>query len=210
MNGSDAAARQRDRAAYYDREAPRRAAREIDPERVIRRGEFIDLLVTGGRRTLLEIGTGPGQDAAAFVAAGLAVAGVDLSAEHTRLARDVGVDAQVASVLGLPYPDGAFSAGWTMSTLLHVANTDFDAAMAEITRVLAPGALLAVGLWGGEDREGPNERDTIEPPRFFSIRSDDRLAAMLAPFGEIDRFETWSDTGVASWHYQWVLMRARP
>jgi len=30
---------------------------------------------------------------------------------------------------------------------------------------------------------------------------------MLGPFGLIERFETWSDSNVAGWHYQWVLLR---
>lgn len=140
-----------DLAEYYDQEAAQRAARTLDPRRVEQREEFADLLVSEGRQRLLEVGTGPGRDASSFMGRGLAVSGVDLSSEHVRLARAAGLDAYVASVLELPFADDSFDAGWTMSTLLHVPDTEFDTALRDIRRVLTPGAPLAVGVWGGRD-----------------------------------------------------------
>lgn len=196
-----------DLAAYYDQDAERRAAREIDPERVRRRELFASLLETERRSRLLEVGTGPGRDAAAFLARGLSVSGVDLSAEHVALSRAVGVDAQVASVHELPFADDSFDAGRTMSTLLHVPDTRFDAAMLELRRVLVPGSPLAVGLWGGSDSEGPKLDDTIDPPRFFSFRSHERLREMLGRHGVVERFDTWRERGPLQWTYQWCLVR---
>lgn len=195
-----------DLAAYYDQDAARRAGRELDPERVARRSEFVALLRAEGRRTVLEVGTGPGRDATAFLAAGFEVAGIDLSAEHVRLARQAGVDAQQASVLEMPFTGRSFSAGWTMSTLLHVPDTQVDAALDAIVAQLDDGAPLAVGLWGGHDHEGVSERDTIDPPRFFSLRSHERLQAMLCRAGRLERFETWGDSQ-DGWQYQWALLR---
>jgi SAM-dependent methyltransferase len=205
-----------DLAAYYDQEAAQRATRALDPRRVEQREEFADLLGSDGRRRLLEIGTGPGRDGTAFMARGLAVSGVDLSPEHVRLARAAGLDAYVASVLNLPFADDSFEAGWTMSTLLHVPDKDFDAALREVRRVLTRGAPLAVGVWGGRDAEGPKEDDEIQPPRFFSLRSHERLLEMLGRHGTVERFETWPAVARAGqaalettvpWTYQWALVR---
>jgi SAM-dependent methyltransferase len=201
--------RDRDLATYYDHEAPMRAKRTVGVERARRRDEFARLLVDERRRSLLEVGTGPGRDALAFISAGLAVTGVDLSAEHVRLARGVGVDALQASVLDLPFSARSFDAAWSMSTLLHIPNVLFDAAMSEIVRVVRPGSPIAVGLWGGPDSEGPNERDTIQPPRFFSIRSDERVQGMLDAHGELERFDSWTEPGTEGLHYQFVLLRPR-
>jgi SAM-dependent methyltransferase len=201
--------RDRDLATYYDQEAPMRAKRTVGAERARRRDEFTRLLVDERRPSLLEVGTGPGRDAVAFVSAGIAVTGVDLSAEHVRIARGAGVDALQASVLDLPFGTRSFDAAWSMSTLLHVPNVDFDAAVSEIVRVVRPGAPVAVGLWGGPDSEGPNERDTLQPPRFFSIRSDARLRAMLGAHGQLDRFDTWTEPGTEGLHYQFVVLRTR-
>jgi SAM-dependent methyltransferase len=195
-----------DLAAYYDQEAGERAARDLQPRRVEHRAAFLDLLVAEGRRRVVEVGTGPGVDAGAFLARGLAVSGVDLSPEHVRLARAAGVEAYVASVLDLPFADGSFDAGWTMSTLLHVPDADLHAALAEITRVLRPGSPLAVGVWGGLDWEGHRDRDEIQPPRFFSLRSHERWRAALGRHGSVDEWDTWAPDGT-SWTYQWAMLR---
>jgi SAM-dependent methyltransferase len=197
-----------DLALYYDQEAAERAVRDPDPRRSQRRDEFADRLLAEARVRVLEVGVGPGRDAVALAARGLAVTGVDLSTEHVRLARAAGIDAYVASVLRLPFADGSFDAGWTMSTLLHVPDAAFDEALREISRVLQPGAPLAVGLWGGEDYEGPSTKDRIEPRRFFSVRSHERARAMLARHGDVETFETWGGAD-GSWAYQWCVLRVR-
>jgi SAM-dependent methyltransferase len=195
-----------DLSAYYDQEAGERAGRDLQPHRVEHRAAFLDLLVAEGRRRVVEIGTGPGVDAQAFLARGLAVSGVDLSAEHVRRAREAGVDAVVGSVLDLPYADGSFDAGWTMSTLLHVPDSHLDAALAEIVRVLAPGAPLAVGVWGGPDWEGSSDQDRFLPPRFFSLRSHERWRAALERHARVEEWDTWTLDG-QSWTYQWAVLR---
>lgn len=197
-----------DLAAYYDQDAATRASRTLDPWRVGWRADVAAAFVADGRRTVLEVGTGPGHDARALCEIGLAVTGVDLSPEHVRLCRDAGIEAYVASVLDLPFADDSFDAGWTMSTLLHVPDSDIDAALAEIARVLRPGALLAVGVWGGLDWEGARVEDDIEPARFFSLRSHDRLRGILSRQGTVERFDTWSRDDT-SWTYQAVLLRLR-
>ena len=193
-------------AAYYDQEAGERAGRELQPRRVEHRAAFLDLLVAESRHRVVEIGTGPGVDAQAFLARGLWVSGVDLSPEHVRRAREVGVDAYVASVLGLPFADDSFDAGWTMSTLLHVPDSHLDAALAETLRVLAPGAPLAVGVWGGPDWEGPSDHDRFQPPRFFSLRSHERWRAALERHAAVVQWDTWTLEGQA-WTYQWAVLR---
>jgi SAM-dependent methyltransferase len=196
-----------DLAAFYDQQAPRRLARGgAGSWRDAAREAFLVQLRAEDRASLVEIGTGAGHDAAAFQAAGLTVAGIDLSPEHVRICRERGLDARLASVFELPFDDRAFEAGWTMSTLLHVPNDRIDAALDEIVRVLVPGAPLAIGLWAGPDEEAINEDDEIEPKRFFSRRSDGRLREILERHGAIERFETW-EVPDTEWPYQFAVVR---
>lgn len=141
----------------------------------------------------------------AFVAEDLDVVGIDLSLEHARLASAASVPALQASLYSLPFPPAHFDAGWTMSTLLHVPDARFDEAMRSIISVLRPQAPLAIGLWGGLDRESVSDFDRISPPRFFSLRSHDRLREMLGGHGRIERFETWERD--SDWQYQFVVLR---
>ncbi|MGY1837943.1 MULTISPECIES: class I SAM-dependent methyltransferase [unclassified Modestobacter] len=194
-------------AAWYDRDAARRNARPIDPERVRRRQEFTALLLAEGRQRVLEVGTGPGRDAVALTEAGLSVSGVDLSAEHVALCRAAGIDAHVAPVRALPFADASLDAGWTMSTLLHVPDAELDQALGEIRRVLRPGAPLAVGVWCGDDVEGPFTFHASDPPRFFSLRSSGRLVELLSRHGEVERSETWRAGDRRDGRYQWLVLR---
>ena len=110
-------------------------------------------------------------------------------------------------MLDLPFKNGTFDAGWTMSTLLHVADEDLDQALAEIVRVLRPGAPLAIGLWG--DATGGEQvwqdDSGFGPGRFFSIRTDTGLRETLQRHATVEEWLTWDDG--RNMHYQWAVVR---
>jgi SAM-dependent methyltransferase len=197
--------RERDLVTYYDNETHERAGRELPAERVARRGAYLEQLRAEGRRSVIEVGTGPGRDGTALAQAGLDYTGVDLAPASVAVCRALGLDVQVASVLDLPFADGTFDAGWTMSTLLHVADADLDAALAEIVRVLRRAAPLAVGLWGGHDFEELHGEPVHGPARFFSFRSDEKVRAALGRHGTVERWETWP--GSSELRYQFAVLR---
>ncbi len=206
VTDADRMQRERDLVEYYDNEVQERAGRELPGDRVARRGAYTEQLRAEGRRSVLEVGAGPGRDGTALAQAGLDYTGVDLAPASVAACRGLGLDVRVASVLDLPFADATFDAGWTMSTLLHVADADLDAALAEIVRVLRPAAPLAVGLWGGRDlAEGPHGEATYGPARFFSVRSDEKVRAALGRHGTIERWETWADE--SDLHYQFAVLR---
>jgi SAM-dependent methyltransferase len=197
-------------AAFYDRDAHDRAARTIDPERVRHRDDFAELVASEGRRRVLEIGVGPGRDAAAFLARGCRVVGVDLSHEHVRLATAAGAPSMRASVLRLPVRPGSFDAVYSVSTLLHVPDDDVDHALDEMTSAAVFGAPVAIGVWGGKDWSGRAPFDDgAELVRTYFLRSHDRWRAILAEHGEIERFETWTAHDLDDWVYQWAVLRVR-
>jgi SAM-dependent methyltransferase len=200
------ARREADLVAYYDNEVRDRARRELPVQRVERRSAFVELLEREGRRSVLELGAGPGRDGAAFTAAGVAYTGVDLAPASVAVCRSLGLDVHVASVLDLPFETGSFDAGWTMSTLLHVADDDLDAALSEIVRVLRPASPLAIGVWGDASAgEHLWEGGAFGPPRFVSIRTDSGLREALGRHGTVEQWETWQ--GGSSLHYQWAVVR---
>jgi ubiquinone/menaquinone biosynthesis C-methylase UbiE len=177
-----------DLSAYYNEEARDPDGRSIDPQRAERRSSFLGRLISESRRSLIEVGTGPGNDARAFLRAGLRVSGVDLSEVYVAIAREKGIDAQQASILALPFEDASFDAAWTMSTLVHVANTEVAAALSELNRVLVPGSLAAIGVWASAedvDIERTYENEAIGMTRFFSLRTDASLRQLLASLGDL-------------------------
>ncbi|NNG38142.1 NTP transferase domain-containing protein [Flexivirga sp. ID2601S] len=202
------AAREADLVTYYDNEAADRQDNPLPEARVAHRDEFVAQLKAEGRSRLLEVGTGPGRDALAFQQAGLTVSGVDLAPASVELCQQAGLDVRVGSALGLPFGDGEFDAAYTASTLLHVADEDLDTALAELVRVVRPGAPIAIGLWGAQkSRQERWGRQSYGPPRFFALRSDADLTTTLVAHGVIERFETWPSSDGDELHYQWVVLR---
>lgn len=207
MTNDERARREQDLIAYYTNEAQARAERDLPDERIARRAAYLQQLDREARRSVLEIGCGPGRDAQAIASAGFDYTGVDLAPASVDSCRSLGLEVRVASVLALPFEDATFDAGWTMSTLLHVADEDLDQALSEIVRVLRPGAPLAVGLWGDttSKEEVWQDNTTFGPGRFFSIRTDSDLREVLRRHATLERWRTWKDGRVM--HYQWAILR---
>jgi SAM-dependent methyltransferase len=208
MNDDGRAQRESDLISYYTNEIRDRQGRGLSDDRVRTRAAYLRHLNTEGRRSVLEIGCGPGRDGEAFVAAGFAYTGVDLAPASVEACRSLGLDVRVASVLQLPFEDGTFEAGWTMSTLLHIADDDLDDALAEIVRVLRAGAPVGIGLWGddvGGERVWQDDSG-FGPGRFFSIRTDNAMQEALTRHGTIEQWLSWRD-GTGPVHYQWAVLR---
>ena len=191
----------------YNWDAPARNQRTLPDERVELRERFVELLRAESRSTLIELGAGAGQDAEKLIGAGFDVVAIDLSPENVTKARERGIDARVGDFYHLDFSDAAFEAGWAMSTFLHVPDADLDSVLSEVSRVLEPGAPLAIGLWGGVDWEGVMEDDWADPPRFFSMRSDDRLREILGGHFDVELFETTMHRDEPNEHYQWCVVR---
>ena len=180
---------ERETARYYDREEGRED-RPLDPRRIAARDRFVERI--GTRRPVLEIGTGPGRDALALTEGGLDVIGLDLSIGHATRAKARGITMVAGSARALPFAAQSIGGLWSMSTLMHIPSAAIDATMREIARVMAPGALVAIGVWGGPDVEHFGDTST-GPRRLFSRRSAERWRSLLELVGRIHEFEEWGD-----------------
>lgn len=184
---------------YYDREMAQRAERPLGEERESRLADFVRLCRDRGLRSVVEVGCGAGRDGKVLAAAGLAYKGIDLSAASVDLCRALGLEAVAGSAQDLPYADDEFDAGWSMSTLMHLPGEGLRVALGELHRVIRPGGVLEVGVWGADESHEWTDADG----RYFRSRTDDELWALLSDVGEVADVDTWSrfeDGG----HYQWA------
>ena len=189
----DPRAIERELAIYYDAEGEARSTRPLLGVRLEARERFLS--TTSG--TVLEIGSGPGRDASAFLEAGLDYVAVDLSIEHARRCRATGAAIALATARHLPFPRASFDAVWSMSTLMHVPESAIDAVLVEVAHVLRPRGRATIGVWGGRDVEEYSDED---PPRLFSQRSVDRWVRMLGAVGDIESSETSMVDGDSCYH----------
>ena len=147
------------------------------PWKLAERAAFLDRLRADGARSLVEIGAGTGQDALFFQQQGLSVVATDLTAEMVAACAAKGLDARVMNVLAPDLPAESSDAAYSLNCLLHVPNADLPTALASVRRLLRPGGLFFLGVYGGDGSEGVAEWDRHDPPRFFSWRTDEQLLA---------------------------------
>lgn len=176
-----------DLRSAYDRSAADRDLYEKDEWKLAERWKFLERLRQERKQRLLEVGAGTGQDSIFFQENGLSVVATDLSPRMVERCRAKGLEAYVMDLKGLSFPSETFDAAYAMNCLLHVPNADANTVLEALQRVLAPGALLYVGVYGGVDVEGVLADDWHEPKRFFSFRSDQNLLRMAEQhFGIVD------------------------
>jgi SAM-dependent methyltransferase len=118
-------------AEWFDREFATGPRAAVPREALLR-------LIGDGQGQLVDVGCGTGAFSAAIAERGWTVTGVDISEDQLRLARQRGIDVIRADAAALPFEDTAFDAA--VSTWTHTDVDDFAAVLAEVARVLRPGA----------------------------------------------------------------------
>lgn len=173
-------------AAYDARCADYAALSEPDERPALAR--FAAALPKGG--AALDLGCGPGFDAARMAAAGLVVTALDPSPAMVAAARSRGVAARLGRIEALT-AEAAFDGVWAAWSLHHLPHDDWPDALARIRRALRPGGLLFLGVKAGEGEA----RDALG--RFYAYVEAAPLRAMLAAAGlEPDAVEAGEDVGL--------------
>lgn len=166
----------------YDADADRRAALEPDAWRLDVVDGLARRLRPGARvARVVDLGCGAGQLARRLLDLGVEVVGIDLSPAMVEAARRRGVDARTGDLRDLPFDDATFDGALAFNSLVHTPRRALPAVFREVRRVLRAGAPFQVVVWGGQTYEGLYEDDWLDPPRFFSMLSDDDLLALDTP-----------------------------
>lgn len=193
--------------AYYEEEARRRSRVSLVGRRVQARRGFIERLERQGRRSVLDVGAGPGLDGEAFVAAGFDYLGVDLAHRNCLVAAARSVPVVQGLAGRLPIRAASFDAGWSMSVLMHLDEDEAVGALRGLAEALRPGSPCVIGLWGGDgqavdDTSIPGER------RRFRLRPVERNRQLMAECGVVERVEVWEPTD-GGWSYQLFRLTSR-
>lgn len=196
--------------SHYDAAAEERESKGLVEFRAGYRSRFADVLRSAAITELVDLGSGTGHEGGWFLSEGFAVTALDLSPAHVDLCRSKGLDAIVGDFYELPWPDERFRAAWCMSSIMHIPNADLNAVVDEFARILAPGGILSLGLWGGEDTEGIWEGDFSEPKRFYSLRSVATMRSALKRHFEVVDLDEQKVDNHSGWPYQWWLLRRSP
>lgn len=137
---------------FYDESASEFAKHWFDLRLNAEMERFAGRLGPGSR--VLDVGCGPGRDAAWMAELGFDAAGVDLSFEMLQEGRQHGVTVPLiqADMRHLPFRKGSLDGLWVCASLLHVPKDEVDAVLRELSRVVYPGHIaLAVKRGQGEE-----------------------------------------------------------
>jgi len=155
--------------------------------------QFLDALPG---ECVLDLGCGPGSDAAVFADRGLDVVGLDVTHAFLAAAR-TDVDGQFCrgDARRLPLADGAVDGVWACASLHHVPRADLPAALAECRRVLGPDGALFCSVKRGEGTgfEADNDHGGGDD-RFFAYYGAEEFEALLADAGfagDVDADGRW-------------------
>lgn len=87
----------------------------------------------------------------------------------------------------LDFPPATFDAVYALNCLLHVPDADLPAVLSSVYRLIRPGGLFFMGVYGVADGggEGIAEWDDSDPPRFFAWRSDEQIQHYVVDAGFI-------------------------
>jgi SAM-dependent methyltransferase len=109
-------------------------------------------------------------------------------------------------VAHLRFPPDSFGAVYAMNCLVHVPKARLCEVLAGVRRVLEPGGLFYVGLYGGREFEGVWDEDYYEPKRFFRHYRDEDLCALVAEFFDLESFRCIPQ-GWNGLHFQSLILR---
>jgi SAM-dependent methyltransferase len=165
----------------------------------------------GPAARVLEIGSGPGRDAALLEDLGVDVRRTDVTPAFVELLRSRGHAADVLDPLtddlddpdrpGTPY-DGV----WAAASLLHVARSDLPVVLDRLAAATRAGGVL--GLWLKEgDGEAWSTHGFVGAPRHFVYWREPALRAVLDTAGwEVDEVRHTTSTRTGE---PWLDVRAR-
>jgi SAM-dependent methyltransferase len=196
--------------ASYDAQVQSREAMTESDWKLKERLDFLTLAKQEKVSTILELGAGPGKDSVFFQDHGFDVTCTDLSPEMVKLCQQKGLKASVMDLVHIEFSANSFDAVYAVNCLLHIPKQEFPQAMEGIVKVLKPGGLFCLELYGGYDFEGIWTDDTYEPKRFFAFYEDETLQKEAAKYFTVDSFKRIlvADDD-AKLHFQSIVLRNR-
>jgi len=191
----------------YNKYAQERDTYKKEVWKVEERVNFLKLLQATNKRSLLEMGAGPGHDSKFFQDMGMTVTCIDLSPEMVKLCQQKGLSAQVMDMTNLDFPADSFDAVYALNSLLHIPKADFRIVLENVRKVLKPSGLFYLGVYGSdEELEGVREQDTYDPKRFFSFHTDLGIQKTVSEIFELLYFKRIPTTG-NELHFQSLILK---
>ena len=143
---------------------------------------FLDRFIELSGKKIIDVGSGPGRDGLLLKYSGKEVICVDASEAMISLSSERGLESFLATFETLPFENKSFDGAWSYTALLHIPKKSIGTPLEEISRVLAPSGIFALGLIEG-DAEEYKEDSGSSMSRWFSFYQKDEVVAVCKEHG---------------------------
>lgn len=140
---------------------------------------------------VIDLGSGPGNEALHLAQAGLRPICIDIAPGMIEQCRKKGLEAYVMDFYRLDFPNESFAGAWMSFSFLHVPKQDAGTVLDEIKRILVPRGIFYISLFEGEGEGFLREEDLKKfgSKRFFAYYKARELKGMLLPYFKIIKSE---------------------
>lgn len=169
-------------ASYYDRNAASYSASNRNPADFI--DEFLGYLQKGN--AVLDLGSGPGINAAYMHARNLRVIAIDLSEKMVDYAKSryPEIDFRLGDMTKMPFPANSFDGIFASYSLIHLPKDAIPAVFAKLHDILMPGGVMYLSVQSGNSVQGFYSHPTIpEDKVFLNIFSKEEMLHLLIKYG---------------------------
>ena len=172
----------------YDRYAEERDQIGLDDRKRLHVQEANRVFNENGAKSILEVGSGPGNAAKLFLDEGFEIECVDFSPKMIDLVKGKGIVGHLLDCRDVERIGRAFDGVFSVNCLLHIPRAELIHVLQSIRNVMNIGGLFVLGLWGGQDFEGVLENNRYEPARFFVLHSQHTLLDILPRVFQIEEY----------------------
>lgn len=185
-------------AHTYDRVAAAYLDLNHDRSGVVERLDHFAARLPAGS-IVLDLGSGPGFDAAEFRKRRLRAVSLDYSFEMLRAGVEDFPGPRVqADMRRVPFREGSLDAVWAIASVIHLPVRDAMAAIDEIHRALRDDGTLYLSMKAGVGDVW--ESDRYGSPRWFQFWSAEELDAALGDRGFAIEESFTKETNAGLWH----------
>lgn len=189
----------------YDRSPELYADRYLSVDFQGLRHRFLDALPTQ-HGPILDAGSGPGRDSAAFAQTQHPTVALDLSWQFVqRVAKTTNAGVVRGDLRAMPFAAESFEGVWMCSSLVHMTDDEILRCLQEARRVLRADGLLFCSMAFGDGDEWRFDRAGNRRWFHYLNRTDAIRLVREAGFGEV---EAALDDGVVAG--RWINLWARP
>lgn len=139
-------------------------------------------------KSIVDLGSGPGNHAEYFAHKGYDVHCIDLSEGMVKVCRQKGLRADCMDIENLSLPTQSVHGIWAYASLLHIPKIKLSSVVAMIAATLTPQGICALAVKKGIGEQFETNVDYPETQRYFVYYTDEEIRAAFGEFFDVIEF----------------------